>query len=119
MTYYMLSAHSAGEARGPMTEDEQRQGFERIAEIESAMRTADALRFSGRLDAPNYSRVVRPSTGRGRITDGPYVETKEWLGGFYVIETPDLEAALDWASRVSEAINAPIEVRPFVGVAEA
>lgn len=118
MTYYMLSAHMTGESREPMTEEEQSQGFDRIAEVESAMRTAQALRFSGRLDEPRRSRVVRPST-RGRITDGPYIETKEWLGGFYVIEAADLGAALDWASRVSEAINAPIEVRPFVGVAEA
>jgi hypothetical protein len=78
------------------------------------MKAARALVFVGRLHGPDSARVVRPSKGRVRTTDGPYAETKEVLGGFYIVEAPDLEAALDWASKVTLAINAPIEVRPFM-----
>jgi hypothetical protein len=52
----------------------------------------------------------------GKTTDGPFAETKEQLGGFYILEVPDLAAALEWASRVSDAIDSPIEVRPFMDV---
>jgi hypothetical protein len=48
-------------------------------------------------------------------TDGPFVESKEHLGGFYIIQAEDLDAALAWASRVTNAIKVPIEVRPFAG----
>ena len=48
-------------------------------------------------------------------TDGPFVESKEHLGGFYIIQAKDLDAALAWATRVTEAIKVPIEVRPFAG----
>jgi len=48
-------------------------------------------------------------------TDGPFVESREHLGGFYIIQAADLDAALAWASRVTGAIKAPIEVRPFAG----
>ena len=58
-----------------------------------------------------------PSCERPRvlITDGPFTETKEQLGGFYVIEAADIDAALAWAAKVTAAIGAPIEVRPFAG----
>jgi hypothetical protein len=46
-------------------------------------------------------------------TDGPFVEAKEHLGGFYILEAEDLDAALAWAAKVTEAVHAPIEVRPF------
>ena len=78
------------------------------------MRAANALVFSGRLGGPTEARVVRTSNGRVRAIDGPYAETKEQLGGFYIIEASDLNAAVEWASKISLAIETPIEVRPFV-----
>ena len=51
--------------------------------------------------------------GKSMITDGPFPETKEFLGGYWVIEAPDLDAALDWAKRASKACQGPVEVRPF------
>jgi len=53
------------------------------------------------------------SEGRVLTTDGPFAESKEHLGGFYIIETDDLDAALVWASKTTEAVGKPIEVRPF------
>ena len=73
------------------------------------------LGFSAELDAPRTSKTVRVRDGETIVTDGPYAETKEQIGGFYLIEAPTIEAALDWASRVSDAIGEPIEVRPRVG----
>lgn len=57
---------------------------------------------------------MRPLRNRIKVTDGPYAETKEQLGGLYIIEATDPEAALAWASKVAAAINAPIEVRSFL-----
>ncbi len=80
------------------------------------MRAASALLYSGRLLDPAQARVVRPRRRMGNITDGPFAETKEQLGGFYIIEALDLDAALAWASKVTDAIDTPIEVRPFMDV---
>jgi hypothetical protein len=108
MTRYLLSVHTGnGSAPEKMTEEEMRRGYEQIATLEAEMNAARALVFSGRLDGPDRARVVRPSKGR------PYAETKEHLGGFYIIDAPDIDAATDWATKVSLAINTPIEVRPF------
>ena len=117
MPQYMLSVHTAtDEPRRPMTEEQQREGFARIAGLEAEMEAADAFVFSARLTESAEAKVVRRrGPGRPTPTDGPFAETKEQLGGFYLIEAPDIEAALGWASRVSEAIDEPIEVRPLAG----
>jgi hypothetical protein len=62
--------------------------------------------------------VVRISGGEVVTTDGPFVESKEHLGGFYIIQAEDLDAALAWASKVTSAIKVPIEVRPFADFAD-
>jgi hypothetical protein len=98
-----------------MTPEQIRQGFAQVEALEAEMRASDALVFSGRLDAAGAARVVRPGKGRVRMTDGPFAETKEQLGGFYIIDADDMEAALIWASKVTLAIDTPIEVRAFAG----
>ena len=114
MTKYLLSVHTANDGPSePMTDEEMRLGFARIDALEREMKAAKALLFSGRLTEPVNARVVRGTRGQIRTTDGPYAETKEHLGGFYIIEADDFDAALDWASRVTAAIQTPIEVRPF------
>jgi len=114
MTKYLLSVHTGNDApREPMTDEEMRRGFEQVDALEREMKAENALLFSGRLTEPSRARVVRGTRGQIRTTDGPYAETKEHLGGFYIIEAGDLEAALGWASKVTAAIHAPIEVRPF------
>jgi hypothetical protein len=115
MSRYLLSVYTADdEPRQPMTDEEMRQGFALVEAIERDMRAANALVFSGRLLEPAQARVVRPSKGRVKATDGPYAETKEHIGGFYIIQATDLNAALEWASKVTLAIDTPIEVRPFM-----
>jgi hypothetical protein len=116
MTQYLLSVHSAGggdQARDQMTDEELRQGYEQVHALEDEMKAAGAWVFGGRLSAPDTATVVRTSAGKVMTTDGPFLESKEVLGGFYIIEAANLDAALAWASKTSELVNMPIEVRPF------
>ena len=116
MSQYMLAVYSSDEPREPMTDEERERGFALVHEIEEEMRAAKALVYSGRLLEPARARVVRPRRRMGKTTDGPFAETKEHIGGFYIIEASDLDAALAWASKVTDAIDTPIEVRPFMDV---
>lgn len=114
MTRFLLSVHMSADTRpDQMTSEEVQQGYARVAALEEEMRSAGALLFSGRLEAPSSAKVVRAAGRRIRTTDGPFIESKEAIGGFYIIEAADDETALDWASKTSAAISMPIEVRPF------
>ncbi len=115
MPQFMLSVHTTSQPREPMTEQEQRAGFAVVAGIEADMEAAGAFVFSARLGEPGEAKVVRRGPGRPKITDGPFAETKEHIGGFYLIEAPTIEGALEWASRVSDAIGQSIEVRSLAG----
>jgi hypothetical protein len=115
MTRYMLSAHRVdGEAHAPMTEEEMREIVKCVGALEEDMRSSGTWVFGGRLHPPDTATVVRASGSEVMTTDGPFTESKEHLGGFYVIEADDLDAALAWAGRVAAAVNTPIEVRPLV-----
>jgi hypothetical protein len=116
MTHYLLSVHSVeGEVREPMTDEEMAQSHQQLAVLEQELKSTGAWVASGRLHEPDTATVVRMAGGEVVTTDGPFVESKEHLGGFYIVQAPDLDAALTWASRVTGAIKAPIEVRPFAG----
>ncbi|TDD65345.1 hypothetical protein E1262_25595 [Jiangella aurantiaca] len=120
MPHYLLSVHSvAGEPREPMTDEEMQESHRRLGEIEEGMRSSGTWVFSGRLHEPDTATVVRMSGGEVLTVDGPFAESKEQLGGFYVIRADDLDAALALAAKVTAAIEVPIEVRPFVAVADA
>ncbi len=71
--------------------------------------------FAGGLHSPDTATVVRVRGGEALVTDGPFVEGKEHLGGFTVIRSADLDEALSWARRLAKATTLPIEVRPFQG----
>jgi len=116
MSQYMLAVYSTDEPREPMTDEEMQRGFAVVHEIEEEMHAANALVYNGRLLEPARAKVVRPRRRGGKTTDGPFAETKELIGGFYIIEAPDLDTALAWASKVTDAIDTPIEVRPFLDV---
>jgi hypothetical protein len=81
--------------------------------LNEELRTSGAWVFTGGLHAPSSATVVRAD---GMITDGPYLEGKEHIGGIYVIAAPDLDAALRWARMAADATTLPIEVRPFQDV---
>jgi hypothetical protein len=114
MAKYLLSHHTVeGETRDPMTEEEMQKFMTRINALEDEMRSKGTYVFGGALHGPDTATVVRVSGGDVLTTDGPFAESKEHLGGFYIIEAEDLDAALKWASRTAEAVDHPIEVRPF------
>jgi hypothetical protein len=114
MPKFLLSVHSVeGQAREPMTDEEMEQMSTRVRALEDEMSSAGAFIFGGRLQNPDAATVVRVSDGRTLTTDGPFAETKEHLGGFYIIEAEDLDGALSWASKTADCVNTAIEVRPF------
>ena len=118
MPHYMLSVHNReGETRPSMAAEEMGASWQRIGRLERELKTAGAWVFSARLHDPDTATVVRISNGQVLMTDGPFAESKDHLGGFYVIEAADLDGALAWAAKVSEAVGHPIEVWPFAGVA--
>jgi hypothetical protein len=81
--------------------------------VREELQAAGSWVFAGGLHDPDASTVLRPVDGEVVVTDGPYVEGKEHLGGFTVIDVPDLDAALEWGRRTALASTLPIEVRPF------
>jgi hypothetical protein len=118
MPQYLLSAHSVdGEAREPMTDEQIQRFWQKVHPLEADMKSSGTWVFSGRLHDADTATVVRVSGDEVLTTDGPFVEAREHLAGFYIIEAADLDAALGWASRVTRAISAPIEVRPFADTA--
>jgi len=115
MSQYLLSTYAAeGEARAPMSPDEMQKFMERVHALEAKMKTSGTFVFTGRLHDPDAATVVRSNDGDLVMTDGPFVESKEHIAGFYIINADDLDAALAWAGKVVDAINHPIEVTPFV-----
>ncbi len=115
MSQYLLSTYAVeGEVPGaPRTPEEMQTFMERVAALEAEMDASGAFVFGGALHGPEAATVVRSSDGDLVMTDGPFVESKEHIGGFYVINADDLDAALAWAGKVVDATNHPIEVRPF------
>ena len=82
--------------------------------LNQELKAAGAWVFTGRLHPPSTATVVRSRNGEVVVTDGPFAEGKEHIGGFTVIRAADLDAALAWARRAAEATTLPIEVRPLV-----
>jgi hypothetical protein len=115
MSQYLLSTYEVeGEVPGaPATPEEMQTFMERVVALEAEMEASGAFVFGGRLHGPDASTVVRSNDGELVMTDGPFVESKEHIAGFYLINADDLDAALAWAAKVVDAINHPIEVRPF------
>jgi hypothetical protein len=114
MAQYLLSVHSVeGEADPQMTDEEMQQSWKDMQALNEEMRSAGAWVFGGALHGPDTATVVSVSGGEVVTTDGPFAESKEHLGGFYIVEADDLDTALEWASKTTAIVKKPIEVRPF------
>jgi len=115
MSQYLLSTYAVeGEVPGaPATPEEMQAFMERVIALEAEMDASGTFVFGGALHGPDAATVVRQGDGDLVTTDGPFVESKEHIGGFYIINADDLDAALAWARRVADATNHPIEVWPF------
>ena len=111
MRQYLLSVYQPD---GPAPPPEVMDTIARDLEVLNAeLKAAGAWVFAGGLHPPGTATVVRVRDGEVLITDGPFAEGKEHLGGFDIISAPDLDAALEWGRRLAEATTLPIEVRPF------
>lgn len=112
MTQYLLSVHHVeGEPMPSM--EEMGPVIEAVDRFNDKLRAEGAWVFAGGLTHVSSATTV-DATGREPIvTDGPFSESKEWMGGFWVIEAPDLDAALRWATEGSRACAGKVEVRPF------
>ena len=111
MTNYLLSVVQPD---GPVPEPEVLAEIGRdLAALNADMRAAGAWVFSDGLLPPETATVLRPREGEVLVTDGPYAEGKEHLGGFTIVDVPDLDAAMEWGRRLAVATTLPIEVRPF------
>lgn len=112
MTQYMLAVIHDWDGP-PMGEENMQKAFEQVEAFNAEITANGKWVFGGGLTHPSSATVVRSENDETVLTDGPYLEAKEHLGGFWVVEAKDLDEALDLAARASAACMGPVEVRPF------
>jgi hypothetical protein len=115
MARYLLSVwhddeHDLDVDRGS---PDTRRAAQQVDALNEELQRAGAWVFTGGLQPASSATVVRPPGAGVSMTDGPYAETKEQMGGFWVIEAPDLDVALDWARKAAAACERPVELRPL------
>ena len=113
MTRYLLSVWHSPKNPIPDDPEAMQRMFEQTDAFNAEVQAAGSWVFAGGLRPSHATTVVRPGQGTTTMTDGPFAETKEQLGGFWVIQCDDLDQALSWAEKCALACGAPIEVRPF------
>jgi len=111
MTRYLLNIYQPD--GGPPPPEVLEPVMRGLAALNRELKAAGAWVFSRGLHEASTATVVRAREGELVMTDGPYVEGKEHVGGFWIIDAPDLDAALGWAGRAARILGLPIEVRPF------
>ena len=107
----LLNAQESGFAK--MTPAEQQQGMAAYMAYTDALKAAGAYLGSNRLQPVATATTVRIVDGKTQVLDGPYADSKEQLGGYFLIDAPDLDAALSWAARCPGASHGVFEVRPI------
>ncbi len=110
---YMLLIYNDEVAMGHATPAQMSETMGAFTAYTAALRESRALVAANRLDFASTATTVRETDGKTQVLDGPYAETKEQLGGFYIIEVPDLDAALSWAKRCPGTSIGAVEVRPI------
>jgi len=116
MSQYLLSVYQPD---GPIPEPEALAAIGAdLDALNTEMRAAGAWVFSNGLLPPASATVLKPTGSEVLVTDGPFAEGKEHVGGFWIISAPDLDAALGWARKAAAACQLPVEVRPMVDLAE-
>jgi hypothetical protein len=113
MTQYLLSVHGSDEDFANVPEDEMQKMFADVNRFNEKLQAEGVWVFAGGLLPVDQATTVDNTGEKPIVTDGPYAESKEYLGGFWIIEAPDLDAALKWAGEGSQACAGKVEVRPF------
>jgi len=117
MANYLLSVYQPDGA--PPADIDLGRIMKELGELQDTMKAQGAWVFTGGLHPPSTATVVRAQDGDVLTTDGPFTEGKEHLGGFTVVDAPDLDAALGWAREMTRISTLPVEVRPMVDDAPA
>jgi hypothetical protein len=112
MTQYLLSVHMV-EGEPTPSEDEMQVVYKQVDEFNQTLKDSGSWVFAGGLHPASTATVVRVENDEVLTTDGPFAETKEQIGGFWVIEAADLDQALAIAAGGARACGGPVEVRPF------
>lgn len=112
MPEYMLSVHHTTTDPPPSGEEMERM-FADVGAFNERVREAGAWVFAGGLMPRETATTVDHTGEEAVVTDGPFAESKEWLGGFWIIDVADLDEALRWAREGSRACGGKVEVRPF------
>jgi hypothetical protein len=112
MKQYLLAVHMVEGEPIPSPEVMERM-YKDVEALNQEIKAQGAWVFAGGLEPADIATVVRVTDGEVLTTDGPFAETKEQLGGFWIIQAPDLDAALAWAAKGAAACQGPVEVRPF------
>jgi hypothetical protein len=112
MAHYLLSVYTPAEGTPP-TPDQLEAIMRDVDAFNRELKDAGAWVFAGGLEAPDTATVLRYDGTEVLVTDGPFAEAKEYLGGLTIVDAPDLDAALEWGRKAARAVGLPIEVRPF------
>ena len=112
MKQYLLSVLQPAGGVPPAPEALQKI-MRNVYALRDDMKSAGAWVFSGGLHEPSTATVLRPQNGDVLTIDGPFTESKEYIGGVSIITAPDLDAALGWGRKLAAATTLPIEIRPF------
>jgi hypothetical protein len=112
MPQYLLSVWHDDEYELDFSTPEAQRTVAQVSAFNGELEQAGAWVFGAGLHPASSATVLRPSGGEVLMTDGPFAETKEQMGGFWIIEAPDLDAALEWAGKAATACEGPVEVRP-------
>jgi hypothetical protein len=110
---YLLMIYTDQSAWMKFTKEQQEQGAAAYTAYTQALKKAGVFVGANRLQPTTVATTVREANGKTQVLDGPYAESKEQLGGYYLIDVPDLDAALSWAARCPAANYGVVEVRPI------
>lgn len=112
MKQYLLSVHSTAGDPQP-SQEEMQAAYASVDAFNTELKESGAWVFAGGLHPAKSATVVRVQDGKAMMTDGPFAESKEQFGGFWVVQAADLDAALELGRRAAIACREAVEVRPF------
>lgn len=115
---YIVLIYGNEKSWSSMPKQQLEQMYAEYMTYSQEMAKAGVMRGGSELKPTSAATTVRVRGGKRQVTDGPFAETKEQLGGYYLIEVPDLESALEWAARCPSARDGSIEVRPLAQSAQ-
>lgn len=110
---YMLMIYSDESGWGQLSQEDQNNWLAAYGAYTEALTKAGVIVGGNRLQPSAAATTVRTKDGKPQVLDGPFIDTKEQLGGYYMIDVPDLDAAISWAARCPAASYGTVEVRPL------